>query len=76
MKDKVNTPPSREKLLAVPPELAEAIRAASVDEDAEGLSDLVNGVAEHDADVAEYARGLIEAVAFDLLEDLFDVRGR
>ena len=76
MKGKANRPPSREKLLVVPPELAEAIRAASVDEDADGLSALVDGVAEHDADVAEYVRGLIEDVAYDVLGDLFDVRGR
>jgi hypothetical protein len=76
MKDKATSPPSRAKLLVVPPELAEAIRAASADRDMDRLSELVDGVAEHDADVAEYVRGLIEDVAYDLLEDLFDVRGR
>ncbi|MDH3397553.1 MAG: hypothetical protein OEM81_06915 [Acidimicrobiia bacterium] len=76
MKDKANSPPSRERLLVVPPDLAEAIRAASVDEDADRLSDLVDGVAEHDADVAEYVRGLIEDVAYGVLEDLFEIRGR
>ena len=40
------------------------------------LAALVDGVAEHDADVAQYVRGLIEDVAYDVLEDLFDARGR
>lgn len=60
-----------EKLAVVPPELASAIRAATVDQDVDRLFDLIDGVAEHDAEVAEYLRGLAEDVAYDTLEDLF-----
>lgn len=68
--------PSREALSVVPLELAEAIRAACLDKDADRLYELVDGVAEHDADVADYVRRLIQDVAYGVLEDLFDVRGR
>jgi hypothetical protein len=68
--------PSRETLAVVPLELAEAIRAACLDKDAERLYDLVDGVAEHDADVAAYVRGLIDDIAYEVLADVFDARGR
>jgi len=68
--------PSRAKLELVPVELAEAIRAAALDEDADRLFELVDGVAEHDAEVAEYLQRLISDIAYGTLEDLFDVRGR
>ena len=68
--------PSREALSVVPLELAEAIRAACLDEDADALYELVDGVAEHDAEVANYVRGLIDDIAYGVLKDLFDVRGR
>jgi len=68
--------PPREALSVVPPELAEAIRAACLDEDSERLYELVDGVAEHDAEVADYVRGFIDDMTYALLEDLFDVRGR
>ena len=76
MKEKARQPPSREALAVVPLELAAAIRAACLDEDADRLYELVDGVAVHDAEVADYVRGLIEDIAYDVLEDLFDVRGR
>ena len=53
------------------PEFASAIRAATVDRDLDRLFDLIDGVAEHDAEVAAYLRGLVEDVAYDSLEDLF-----
>ncbi len=61
----------RERLSVVPRELASAIRAATLDEDVDRLFELVDGVAEHDAEVAEYLRGLVEDVAYDRLEELF-----
>lgn len=66
----------RERLAGVPSQLAEAIRAAIEDQDADELYALVGGVAEHDAEVAEFVRALIEEYAYDSLKDLFDVRGR
>ena len=67
----------REKLAALlPARMAEAIRDAIADEDIDGLYELVDGVAEHDAEVAEFVRGLLEEYAYDALKDLFDVRGR
>lgn len=66
---------AREKLAVVPVELASAIRAATVDQDVDRLFDLVDGVAEHDAEVAEYLRGLVEDVAYDTLADVFGVNG-
>lgn len=76
MKGKGNTTPWRDKLALVPPEFAEAIREATIDEDADRLYELIDGVAEHDAEVAEYLRRLVEDVAYGTIEDLFDVRGR
>ena len=73
---KARSKPSREALSLVPLELAEAIRAACLDEDADRLHELVDGVAEHDAEVAAYVRGLIDDIAYGVLEDLFDARGR
>ena len=66
----------RGRLELVPLELAEAIRAAALDEDADRLYELVDGVAEHDAEVAEYLRRLVSDIAYETLEDLFDARGR
>jgi hypothetical protein len=76
MNEKSSISSKRERLAAVPAHLAEAIRDAIADEDIDGLYELVNGVAEHDAEVAEFFRGLIEEYAYDTLKDLFDVRGR
>jgi hypothetical protein len=76
MTDQKGSIPSRGRLELVPVELAEAIRAAALDEDADRLYELVDGVAEHDAEVAEYVRGLISDIAYEVLEDLFDTRGR
>jgi hypothetical protein len=76
MKGRASDRPSRDKLALVPPELAEAIRAATLDEDIDRLSELIDGVAPHDAEVAEYLRLLLEDVAYDTLADLFDARGR
>jgi hypothetical protein len=73
----MNAPSSRrisqEALSVVPPDLASAIRAASIDEDVDRLFDLIDGVADHDADVAAYLRGLVEDVAYDALEELFKI---
>ena len=66
----------RERVALVPAQLAEAIRDAIANEDVDGLYELVDGVAEHDVEVADYIRSLIEAYAYDALKDLFDVRGR
>lgn len=60
-----------EVLSVVPTELASAIRAATVDKDVDRLFELIDGVADHDAEVAEYLRGLVEDVAYDTLEELF-----
>jgi len=68
--------PSRDKLELVPLELAEAMRAAALDEDADRLYELVDGIAEHDAEVAEYVRGLVSDIAYEALEDLFNVPRR
>lgn len=69
---RVSTAPvPHERLSVMPAELASAIRAATVDEDADRLFELIDGVAEHDAEVAEYLRGLAEDVAYDTLEGLF-----
>ena len=46
----------------VPAGLAEAIREAAVDEDADRLYELCDGVAELDGDVAEYLRSLLDPV--------------
>ena len=64
------------RLDVVPTHLVEAIREAIASEDEDVLQELVDGVAEHDADVAAYLDELLEALAYDTLEDLFDVRGR
>jgi hypothetical protein len=69
-------PSLRQRLRVVPPELVEAIRAATIDQDPDRLYDLIDGVAEHDSEVATYLRGLLEDVAYDSLEDFFDIRGR
>jgi hypothetical protein len=61
----------RERLSVVPTEVASAIRSATVDQDVDRLFALVDGVADHDAEVAAYLRGLVEDVAYDTLEDLF-----
>jgi len=66
----------RDRLALVPAQLAEAIRDAIANEDIDELYELVDGVAEHDAEVAKYVRGLLEDYAYDALKDLFDVRGR
>ena len=62
----------QQRLSVVPPELASAIRAATVDQNADRLFELVDGVAEHDSEVAAYLRGLIEDVAYDTLGGLFE----
>ena len=62
----------RQRFRVVPVELASAIRAATLDEDADRLFELVDGVGEHDAEVAEYLRGLVEAVAYETLAELFE----
>jgi hypothetical protein len=62
---------AQERLSTVPVELASAIRAATIDQDVDRLFDLIDGVAEHDAEVAQYLRGLVADVAYDTLEDLF-----
>lgn len=67
---------SREKLAVVSAEMAEAIREAIIDEDLEGLYELIDGVGLRDAEVAEYLRAFVEESAYEALEDLFDVRGR
>jgi hypothetical protein len=69
-------PSLKHRLEAVPPELVEAIRAATLDQDAERLYTLIDGVAEHDSDVADYLTGLLQDIAYDSLEDFFDIRGR
>ncbi|NNF26138.1 MAG: hypothetical protein HKN73_02800, partial [Gemmatimonadetes bacterium] len=56
--------------------LLEALKEAASNEDPEELMDLADGVAEHDGEVAQYLRDLIETFAYDTLSDLFDVRGR
>jgi hypothetical protein len=58
-------------MAVVPKDLASAIRAATIDEDVDRLFELVDGVAEYDAEVAAYLRGLVEDVAYDRLEELF-----
>ncbi|NIP81380.1 MAG: hypothetical protein GWM90_20060 [Gemmatimonadetes bacterium] len=60
----------------MPRGLAEALREATEDQDLDRLHDLIDGVAEHDAEVAEYLRRLVSDVAFDALEEFFDVHGR
>lgn len=64
--------PTRERFAVVPRELASAIRAATLDQDVDRLFELVDGVGEHDAEVAAYLRGLIDAVAYEALEELFE----
>ena len=76
MKSRASDPPIQTKLALVPRELAEAIREATIDEDPDRLYELIDGVTEHDVEVADYLRSLVEDVAYDALEDLFDVRGR
>lgn len=76
MSEQPTIAPSREQLRGVPPQLAEAIREAVVTEDIDQLYELVNGVAEHDAEVAAFFRKLLEDYAYETLLDLFDVRGR
>ena len=63
------------RLKVLPAELVEAIRAATLDQDPDRLYELIDGVAERDREVAEYLRGLLEDIAYDSLEDFFDVRG-
>ena len=63
----------RGRMVVVPRDLASAIRAATIDQDVDRLFDLVDGVAEHDAHVAAYLRGLVEDVAYHKLEGLFGV---
>lgn len=60
-----------DRMSVVPNDMASAIRAATIDEDVDRLHELVDGVAEHDAEVAAYLRGLVEDVAYDRLEELF-----
>ncbi len=76
MNEQPTVAPSRERLRGVPTHLAEAIREAVVSEDIDELYELVNGVAEHDAEVAAFFRALLEDYAYETLRDLFDVRGR
>ena len=66
----------KQKLQGVPTEIVEAMREATLDQDPERLFELIDGVADHDRDVAGYLRELLEAVAYDSLADFFDVRGR
>ncbi len=66
----------RERLATLPPLLPAAIREAIASEDTDQLHELVDGVAEHDAEAAEYLRDLVEEFAYDSLADLFAVRGR
>jgi len=64
------------RLKVLPADLVEAIRAATLDQNPDRLYQLIDGVAEHDSEVAGYLRGLLEDIAYDSLEDFFDVRGR
>jgi len=68
-------PSYAERVSNLPPPLANALRRAVSEEDTSELIELVDGVAEHDADVATYLRDLIERYAFDALADLFEVPG-
>lgn len=65
-----------ERISDLPPPLANALREAIRGEDAQELSELVDGVAEHDSDVAAYLRDLIERYAFDVMADLFEASPR
>ncbi|MDH5759169.1 MAG: hypothetical protein OEZ65_06240 [Gemmatimonadota bacterium] len=76
MRDDARAPLSPQRMAVVPPELMEAMREAVLDEDFDGLYELIDGVGEHDAEVAEYLRGLVEEYDKDALHDVFDVRGR
>ena len=69
-------PTLKQRLKVVPPELVEALRAATMDEDADRLHELIDGMADRDSDVADYLRGLLQDVAYESLLDFFDVRGR
>ena len=66
----------KKRLELVPTEILESLREATIDQDPERMYELIDGVAEHDSEVAEYLRSLLEDVAYDSLEDFFDVRGR
>lgn len=61
-----------ERVSDLPPPLANALREAVRGEDAGELAELVDGVAEHDADVAAYLRDLLERYAFDVIAELFE----
>lgn len=76
MSEAAHTPFDRERLEIVPLHLLEALKEAASNEDPEELMDLADGVAEHDAEAAQYLRDLVETFAYDTLSDLFDVRGR
>lgn len=76
MSEPAHIPFDRQRLEFVPQQLLEALREAASNEDLEELMDLADGVAEHDAEAAQYLRDLIETFAYDTLSDLFDVRGR
>ena len=65
----------RKRLQLVPTEIVEALREATIDQDPERVYQLIDGVAEHDSEVAGYLRSLLEDVAYDSLADFFDVRG-
>lgn len=68
--------PKRKKISALPPHLAEALREAVANNDTESLYQLIDGIAEHDVEVAAYVRDLVERYDFEALRDVFDVRGR
>ena len=64
------------RLKNVPAQLAESIREAVASRDIEKLHTLVDGIAEHDAEVAEFVHSLLADYAFESLRELFDVQGR
>ena len=76
MTARAGDPTLKQRLEVVPPELVEALRAATIDEDTDRLHELIDGMADRDSDVADYLRGLLQDVAYESLQDFFDVRGR
>lgn len=66
----------KQRLAGVPPQMVEALREATLDQDPDRLYDLIDGVADHDREVAAYLTALLDVVAYDSLRDFFDVRGR
>ena len=66
----------KQRLAGVPPHMVEALREATLDQDPDRLYDLIDGVADHDREVAAYLTALLDVVAYESLRDFFDVRGR